>query len=128
VSKVLYHLILAALLLSAAGIFSRCGKDNTKVLPDTVSFSRDVIPVFNDHCNISGCHSGGSPAANLNLEPDVAYADLFAKHEIDTITPTNSVLYIQMNSSSTIMPPTGRLDDYTVNLVLKWIEQGAKNN
>ena len=98
------------------------------MLPDTVSFQTHILPVFRANCSIPGCHSGGSPSGNLNLSDSVAYDRLFAKHEIDTLNPPKSILYIQMNSTGTPMPPTGRLGDYEVELVLKWIQQGAKNN
>lgn len=98
------------------------------VLPDTVSFQTDILPLFNTQCSITDCHAASHPAANLNLSAAAAYMQLFVKHEIDTIQPTNSLLYIQMNSSGTPMPPSGRLSDYDVALVLAWISQGAKHN
>lgn len=99
-------------------------------IPSTVSFHTHILPIFQQQCSTSGCHSGSSPTGNLNLEDSVAFAQLMqpSKHYIDTITPTNSVLYIQMNAVSNPMPPTGRLDDCTIQTVLRWIQQGAKNN
>ncbi len=35
------------------------------VLPATVSFSHDIQPIFNAHCNTAGCHSGSSPQGGL---------------------------------------------------------------
>ena len=106
---------------------------NVKIIcnpPAIVSFQQDILPIFNQSCNIGGCHSGSSPAGNLNLEPAVAYNELMASGSgyIDTIDPKFSLLYAQMNSVSNPMPPTGKLDSCTIQLVLKWIEQKAKNN
>lgn len=98
------------------------------ILPETVSFQRDIIPIFNKYCNTSGCHSGSSPTGNLNLEPAVAYSQLIKKQEVDTINPTYSAIYIKMTSASNPMPPTGKLDNYTISIILKWIRQKAKNN
>jgi hypothetical protein len=100
------------------------------VTPDTVSFSRDIIPLFNQHCNTAGCHSGSNPKGNLNLEPTLAYSQLMKNGSgyIDTINPLFSVLHASMNSVSNPMPPIGRLDKNKLDLVLKWIEQKAKNN
>jgi len=97
---------------------------------DTVSFSRNIIPIFNQHCNGSGCHSGTNPAGNLNLEASQAYAQLMNSSSgyIDTINPRYSVLHASMNSSSNPMPPSGKLDKCTLDRVLKWIQQKAKNN
>jgi hypothetical protein len=98
------------------------------VLPDTVSFSRDIAPLFDENCSTSGCHSHVGPAASLDLSDGYAYAQLWKHKEIDTVNATASVLYIQVNSISNPMPPTGRLPDRSVALILKWIEQKAKKN
>ncbi len=99
-------------------------------VPSTVSFSQNVIPLFNAHCNTSGCHSGSFPAGNLNLEASSAYAQLHqsGKGYIDTITPNFSLLYAQMISVTQPMPPTGKLEDCKTGIILRWIQQKAKNN
>jgi len=95
-----------------------------------VSFTKDIQPIFNTHCIDAGCHSGNNPAANFNLEFSQSYAQLMKKGSgyVDIINPNYSLLYSQMNSVSNPMPPTGKLDDCTLNHVLKWIQQKAKNN
>jgi hypothetical protein len=100
------------------------------IIPETVSFSNDIIPVFNKHCNTAGCHSGSSPTGGLNLEPSVAYVELMTPGSgyIDTINPNYSVLHASMNSSSDPMPPAGKLDKCTIDKIYKWIQQKAKNN
>jgi hypothetical protein len=98
--------------------------------PDTVSFSRDLQPIFNTYCNDAGCHSGGAPAAGLNLEASYAYAELL-NHQtgyVDTVHPDYSVLYAEMVSATNPMPPTGNLNKCELGLVMKWIQQKAKNN
>jgi hypothetical protein len=127
--KVFYAL---ALLLS---IFSACNNETAKplttcTLPATVSFNQHIVPILNQHCNTSGCHAGSRPSGNLNLEASVAYTALMKKGSgyIDTLTPNYSLLYAQMNSSSNPMPPKGKLDKCTLDTVLKWIQQKAKNN
>lgn len=98
--------------------------------PVTVSFNNDIIPIFNQHCNTAGCHSGSNPEGGLNLEPAMAYSQLLSNGSgyVDTVTPKYSVLHAYMNSTSDPMPPTGKLDKCTVDLIYKWIEQKAKNN
>jgi len=100
------------------------------IIPDTVSFNADILPVFRSYCSTSGCHSGSQPEGNLNLEDSVAYSQLHTpgRGYINTTKPEISVLYTQMISTTQPMPPTGNLDDCRINLVLKWIEQGAINN
>jgi hypothetical protein len=97
--------------------FYSCKKKETtptpqSTLPATVSFSENIMPIFNKSCVQSGCHSGGTAAAaNLDLTSNMAYSQLFAKHDIDTVTPNNSVLYNELQSGN--MPQTStKLSDY----------------
>ena len=104
--------------------------DCNEVLPDTVSFSKDILPIFEKNCSTSGCHSGAKPEANFNLESSKAYATLTKKGSgyIDTIDPKGSVLYSAMVSVTQPMPPTGRLDKCTLEMIERWMKQKAKNN
>lgn len=91
--------------------------------PDTeLSFKADIIPIFNQSCNSSGCHGVGDFAPDLTEEN--AYSSLFANEMIDTVTPENSVLYESMNSGSMKTYSTAE----ATATILQWIEQGAKNN
>jgi hypothetical protein len=99
-------------------------------LPDTVSFKNDVVPIFELSCDQANCHSGTdtSSRGRVNLEPAYAYTDLFKQHLIDTLNPTQSQLYQRLVSTGSSMPPGIYLDNCTIQSILKWIEQGAKNN
>jgi hypothetical protein len=126
-----FYSFMIALLLSV----SSCTYEKVEPLvacntPDTVSFKKDVQRIFDNHCNTIGCHTGNTPTGNLNLEASVAYAQLSKKSSgyLDTVNPTHSVLYGAMNTTSNPMPPNGKLDKCTLDLVLKWIQQKAKNN
>jgi len=106
------------------------GNDTCLTNPSAISFSNDIIPLLNTNCSISGCHSGGNPTGKLNLEAANAYTSLHKPGSgyLDTLNATNSIIYIQMTSSSQPMPPSGQLDICKKDLILKWIKQGAKNN
>ncbi len=109
--------------------FFSCKKKTTtqQTLPDTVSFSQHIVPIFNASCVSGGCHSGSSPAAGLNLASNVAYSQLFSKHEIDTVNVNSSELYKEVASGA--MPQgAAKLSDYNISLIQKWIQQKAKNN
>jgi len=105
---------------------ARCSTDTI----GTVSFSRNIVPVFRQNCALSGCHTGSAPAGNLSLDSGVAYAALMKPGSgyINTSTPAASLLYSQLLSTADPMPPTGKLDTCTISLVLKWIQQQAPNN
>jgi hypothetical protein len=121
------HIIL---LFSTLGCMVSCKKSVyiAPVLPDTISFRNHIIPIFNQYCNNPGCHSGSQPQGSLDLSPALAYTQLFSKSMIDTLQPDHSLLYAQMNSSDKPMPPSGKLDTFYLEEVLRWIEQGAKDN
>lgn len=98
--------------------------------PVTVSFKQDIQPIFNTNCATSGCHAGTKPAGTLNLEASVAYKNLTDPKSgyLDTVNPKASLLYTSMTSITNPMPPNGKLGKCTTDLILKWMEQKAKNN
>lgn len=124
--------IIPLLLLVGAGIATILSCKYDEVLPpepdpgEIISFSEDVIPIFNASCNTSGCHNGSG--INPDLRPANAYDALTLQGYIDTDFPENSELYLWMNGARAFpMPLTGTNATY-VSTVLQWIEQGALNN
>lgn len=123
---------LLAILLLSASIFGGCYKDKT-VLQDIgeeitrqVSFSSDIVPIFNKSCNGSGCHSAGGISPNLTAAS--AYTALTGGNFVNTTDPQNSELFLWMTGKKgTPMPLSGPVKDYNA-LVLAWIKQGAQNN
>ncbi|MEP7324076.1 MAG: hypothetical protein ABI761_19260 [Saprospiraceae bacterium] len=99
-------------------------------IPDAISFSADIIPILSANCSTLSCHSGPEPTGNLNLEDAVAFNSLSKPGSgyINTVTPKHSILYSQLFSTSLQMPPDVKLDPCSTDLILKWLEQGAKNN
>jgi hypothetical protein len=93
---------------------------------EDVSYSGDIIPIFNASCNMAGCHNTGGVSPDLS--PDNSYSDLFIKNMVDTITPPSSELYVRMISETKPMPPSGVLKGGQPQAVLAWIDQGALNN
>ena len=109
-----------------------CYKDKT-VIFDTgeeitrpVSFTNDILVIFNSSCNTSGCHSAGG------IKPDLsavnAYQSLSNGGYINNGDPQTSELYLWMTGKKgTPMPTTGINKEYNA-LVIAWIKQGAQNN
>lgn len=96
------------------------------VVKEDVSFSQDIIPIFEADCNSIGCHAAG--AIPPDLSPANAYQDLFDTDMIDLDNPANSELYVRMIDVQAPMPLSGVLSPSVTNLVLKWIEEGALDN
>jgi hypothetical protein len=103
-------------------VFFETGEEITR----TVSFSADIIPIFNASCNTSGCHSAGG--IKPDLSPTNAFNSLNGGGYINTSEPESSELYLWMTGKKSVpMPPSGINKDYN-SLVLAWIKQGAQNN
>lgn len=120
------------ILLSSFAFLSGCYKDRTVILESgpeitrTVSFSNDIIPIFNKSCNLSGCHTKSGQVPDLT--PANAFKSLTIGNYIDHNNAINSLLYLKLTGKKgTPMPVTGINKDYN-SLVIAWIKQGAKNN
>jgi hypothetical protein len=90
---------------------------------DTLSFSAEIIPIFESSCNAGVCH--GTGGKDPILTPDVAYNSLIDGGYVDINVPENSSIY-------TSLVPGGSMANYAqtgdADKVLIWIQQGALNN
>jgi hypothetical protein len=92
--------------------------------PQDVSFSGDLVPLFTNNCALSGCHDG--TAHDPVLTADKAYGALVNGGFVNTVVPTNSIIYGEVKSGD--MPPTGALKSSDIQKILDWIRNGAPNN
>jgi len=90
--------------------------------PEVVSFSTDIMPIFNASCNMSGCHAAG--AFDPDLSPANAYSSLIDGDFINATDPASSLIYTSMASGT--MKSFSTISE--ANLVLAWIQKGALNN
>ena len=125
---------LGTVLVMAVGIVllcSGCYRDKTVILDAaevtrTVTFSQDILPIFNNSCAVSGCHVSGGQVPNLT--PANAYNSLTIGNYLDLNSPEKSLIYLKMSGQKgTPMPVSGINKDYNA-LMLAWIKQGGKNN
>ena len=94
--------------------------------PENVSFSEDIIPIFNSSCNLAGCHNAAGHVPDLS--PASAYDNLWNGMYIDTMVPEDSELYMWMAGLRGLpMPVEGVNNGYT-STVLEWIRSGAPDN
>jgi len=89
--------------------------------PQYVSFSSDLQPIYNSNCALSGCHVPGSQAPYLT--PDLSYQQLLGGY-VNTITPTDSRLYIAINGIMEVHIPLAS----DRQKIYDWIRNGAPNN
>ena len=92
-------------------------------LPEVVSFSEHVLPIFSASCSVTGCHDG---TVAPNLLEENAFNELIRGGYISTVFPEMGILYQEISSNS--MPPSAPLTSLDKALLLKWLEDGAPNN
>ncbi|MGZ3838725.1 MAG: c-type cytochrome [Flavisolibacter sp.] len=122
-------------LLLTAGLvamsLSGCYKDiispgqDPNAPPQNISFSGDLLPIFEANCTTSGCHDA-VPGHNPSLVKENAYNAITAGGYVNTVVPAASKLYGEVKGGS--MPPTGALNAKDVQKILDWIRNGAPNN
>lgn len=99
----------------------------------TISFNRDIRPIFSENCY--SCHGPDANSREAELRLDIE-ANAFAVHgEFDPAIkrgdPENSPLYQRITSSlkSNIMPPSDshkQLGEDQKQQIRQWIEEGAE--
>lgn len=94
-------------------------------IPANVSFSNDVVPVLNKNCAGSGCHDAG-PTHKPSLVADKAYSDLVAGGYLSQTIPSSGKLYQEIAEGN--MPPGQPMSTKDANLIIGWLNEGAKNN
>ncbi len=100
------------------------------------NFSEIQAIVFTPTCATSSCHSGGSPAAGLNLDSANSYTMLVgipSSQDAGVMrvlagNPDNSYLVQKLEGTASTggtMPPGGALDQATIDTIRQWITDGA---
>lgn len=88
-----------------------------------VCFQEQVLPIFQNSCATSGCHSGTHGAGGYVFTD---YASI-----MKAINPGNadkSAAYEAITSKFQVMPPGNALPKDKRTLIRLWIEQGAENS
>lgn len=131
--KILMIISLLSLLFSCSdGIVSELPSDenNIKIRANYASIQKEI---FDNYC--ISCHSGAFASGNLDLSFGVSYDNIFNKpnsigSEIYVKPGRSDDSYIihRLSDNSQIMPPTGAIDQYLIDTLKVWIDQGAINN
>ncbi|HOY19917.1 MAG TPA: hypothetical protein PLC89_21570 [Haliscomenobacter sp.] len=96
--------------------------------PDSVYFELSVMPILRSNCALSGCHDAISREEGIILD---SYTNTIKTGKIKLNSPASSKLYTVLNLSDPEdrMPPapSNPLTNSEKAIILKWIQQGAKN-
>lgn len=94
--------------------------------PDTIYFQQSVLPLITSNCSMSGCHDAISHKEGVNLTD---YTNI--RKEVSATNPSSSDLYKCLNKTGDERMPPAPSAEFSLtqkSLLLKWIQQGAKNN
>jgi hypothetical protein len=96
--------------------------------PDSVYFQTQVLPLLVSNCAKSGCHNEADHKDGVILNN---YTNVMATADVDPGRPGNSDLYdVLVESDPDKRMPQGStsLTNDQIDLIYKWIDQGARNN
>jgi len=120
---------IVCLFIIAVCVFTSCEKKYVEApepIPD-VSFNDDILPILVSNC--VSCHDFGTVFPGLILSTEMAYDQLLFDGVnapyVNTNDPEASSLYFRLNLD---MPQFGLLSNSKIAMILKWIEDGAKND
>ena len=86
-----------------------------------ISFSTQIVPIFANSC--VSCHKTGGQSPDLSAAN--AYSSIKTMNLVNATTPESSIIYAFPGSSSHSWKGYAASE---AQLVLTWIQQGAKNN
>ncbi len=131
---------LVCIIGGVASSFQSCDGDTTgagavEELPDVVSYNFDIRPILSDKC--SACHGPDANKREAGLrmdDPESAFKALKENPKAHALVAGNpglsqAFLRISTNDTALMMPPPSsnlKLSQYEIDLIEKWIKQGAK--
>jgi len=105
------------------------GGGNTNQDPcdsNVVYFDKDILPILNSNCAMSGCHDAGTAEDGVRL---YSYDMVLSTTKVVPNNPNKTEIYESLFSSKERMPPppNAALSAEQKAMIAKWINQGAKN-
>ena len=98
------------------------------VVSDPVSYNTEIRRIFDVNCR--SCHD--EEHQYLDLRPCCSYDQLWSLGTnapyVEPDNPGQSKLYQHLTGELLLMPVFGPLPDHEIDLVLRWIKEGALNN
>ena len=115
--KFISVLLIIPLLIGCA---TDSSEDFLKPIPDIVDYTNHVMPIISSNC--VSCHnSNANPIGPFPLE---TYDEVRDKTENE-----NLLARIQLpEGAPLIMPPAGKMSQTNIDIILKWKQQGYKEN
>ncbi len=124
-SNIYFLLFVIGFLLNACS-YDFIVKEELAPVDPTVDilFATQIAPIFTNGC--ISCHKTGGQAPDLTSAAS-AYSNIKSMNLVSTATPTTSLIYTYPSPTSTLHT-WKKYSAAEAQLVLTWIQQGAKNN
>ncbi|MEI7830678.1 MAG: hypothetical protein WCI31_12960 [Prolixibacteraceae bacterium] len=123
-SKLYFLVFVFGLLLNACTYDFIVVEELPTVNPNVdVLFATQIAPIFTACVS---CHKTGGQAPDLSVAAS-AYANIKSMNLVNTAAPATSLIYTYPNPSSTLHT-WKKYSAAEAQLVLTWLQQGAKNN
>ncbi len=95
--------------------------------PDTIYFQNEILPIIVSNCAKSGCHTAGGEEDAKNLS---SYSAIMNSGYVKPFNSNDSKIIESVKGGDEKMPPPpdAPLTSTQIDLLEKWIDQGAFNN
>lgn len=90
------------------------------VVPDSVSYTKDVRPILDRSCSTSSCHNQSPGSSGHSL---MTYDEVKSDALQSLMDAVNHV-----NGARPMPEGGGKLDACSISIIQKWIDQGVKDN
>lgn len=125
--KIFQYLMMLSLgLMATSCYYDEMPPEPETPIPDVVSYSKDIQPLWDKDC--ISCHSPGTTPPDLTAANSYLALTKNNRYVIPG-DALNSILHKSLTGEgAALMPPAQKWSDSKIELVDKWINDGALNN
>ena len=119
-------MMLTVSLMATSCYYDEMPPEASKPIPETVSYSTDIQPLWNESC--ISCHKPGATAPDLTSANSYAALTANSKYVIPGNAAGSKLHKSIVGDGAALMPTSGKWSNSKIALVDKWINSGALNN
>jgi hypothetical protein len=121
-----YLMMLTVSLMATSCYYDEMPPEAVIVIPETVSYSKDVQPLWDQDC--ISCHKPNATAPDLTAANSYSALTANNKYVIPGNAAGSKIHKSLVGDGAAVMPTSGKWSDSKIALVDKWITAGALNN
>lgn len=112
--------------LATSCYYDEMPAEKVSPLPDAVSYLNDIQPIWDASC--TACHKPGATAPDLTAANSYLALTKNDKYVVPGFADQSLLHKYLIGDGKPVMPTSGQLPASTINLVDKWINDGALDN